>query len=186
LAARDDDIVWLRARIVRDAEGGAWLEFPDPAACERCARGAGCGAAPFVRLFRAGGIAHLPLAPETTAVPGQRVDVGLDRRWLLLGATSLYLLPLALFLVGTVAFGLAGGGDVAALFGGLAGAVLALLAIRRLPPHWRRPGLRLVTAGAVESDAGCKHLSWESDRYSAPPARPTRISMDPSSENFRG
>lgn len=106
---RSDGWLWQRGFVIRDADGAAWLDLPDPAQCERCRRGRGCGGATFLRLFRrleahpaAGGRIRLPLDPARAGrfADGAEVNAGIDGRWLLGAATRLYLIPLTVFVGG--------------------------------------------------------------------------------------
>ncbi|MGB0514730.1 MAG: SoxR reducing system RseC family protein [Wenzhouxiangellaceae bacterium] len=152
-----DRWLWQTGRVVRAGER-LWLEFPDLTRCARCRAGTGCGAASFVRLFRVGGVARLPLAARWERHEGRPLRAGLDPRWLVWAAALLYLPPLLLFLAGALVAALLGGGDWAALAGGLCGALAGIGLTRRAPAMLMTPKLRLEPIAALESAVGCKHV----------------------------
>jgi sigma-E factor negative regulatory protein RseC len=158
---RERDLIWQRALVAGEAAGERWLEFRSPTECERCARGEGCGAGLFARLFarRAG---RLALSPDAAWPPGAWVQVGVPARWLLLAASLLYLSPVAAFVAGAVIAELVWPGrDWLALAGGSAGGVAAFVGARllgrRAPPRVR---VEPVASAGLESAAGCKHVDW--------------------------
>jgi len=93
-------------------------------------------------------------------VPGARVRVGVDSRWLLTAAAIAYLLPLIAFVIGAVLAGPAlGASDGAALAGGLAGVVFAWIIVRRLMPGLLNPRLHL--GEVLESRPARNHLQLQ-------------------------
>ncbi len=118
------------------------LEFEPASSCERCARGEGCGAGAFSRLFaRQGATLTVKALPDFSC--GDRVRVGVDERSLLTGSLHLYGWPLLAFLVGlVVAHGFLSGTPLqepGALATGLMAAFLTLHILRK-----RSPGLNPV------------------------------------------
>lgn len=133
-------MIWQAARVVdRDADR-LTLRFSAPEACERCARGDGCGAGNFARLFGRRDT-QVVLPAELVVAVGERVRVGLEPGHLALAAVVHYGIALAGFLLGAVA-GHAIAGDTplrdpAALASGLAGlVVVARWVSPRLRPTW--------------------------------------------------
>lgn len=141
---------WQTATVRRGPGGAIYLAFPDPAACRRCARGEGCGAAPLSRLFvRAG--ATLPLDPRCGLRVGDEVRVGVDRRWLLAAAFAAYLLPVLGFVVAAaIAYGLWPGDDVAGLALGLAGAAASFWLLKGPLDRIAKPDLVFLRRGESE------------------------------------
>lgn len=131
-------MIWQVARVLARDGDRVTLVFAAPEQCERCARGEGCGAGVFARLFgRRETRVALPVAAEF--LPDEWVRVGLAPGRLAVAATLHYGLPLAGFLVGAVAGHAAtsGGaaGDLLALGGGIAGfAFMVAFVGRRLRP----------------------------------------------------
>jgi len=132
-------MIWQLARVLaRDAD---WLTlvFSRPENCARCARGEGCGAGVFARLFsRREMQLRLPAGPNVAC--GEWVRVGIRPGRLAAAAGLHYGLPLAGFLCGALAGHAAapenGLRDLAALAGGIAGFVLAVrLVSRRIRPQ---------------------------------------------------
>lgn len=156
--ADDAEILWQWARVVDDGRGGLALEFEDPACCERCRLGQGCGAGQFARLFRRGDPIRLTAPATLDATPGARVQVGIDGRCLLLGAGSMYLLPVLGFVAAVSAVdALLGGNEPIALLCGLAVAVGNWWVVPWVLQRGLKPGLRL---GAVlESGSEGRHLN---------------------------
>jgi len=162
LQTASDPWLWQTGYVVREGER-LWLEFPDLTRCARCRAGTGCGAASFMRLFRAGGISRVPISTRWSDHEGQPMHAGLDPRWLLWGAALLYLPALALFLAGALIAGALGGGDWAALGAGLAGALAGIVLTRRASGALMAPRLRLEPAAALESAPRCKHVLEDFD-----------------------
>jgi positive regulator of sigma E activity len=163
LPVRDRGRVWQPATVRHD-RGRTWLEFADPGDCERCARGDGCGAALFARLFRRGSV-RLPWAGDAIAPPGATVDVGVPARWLLQVALGLYLLPVIAFVTGAVvADALAPGRDVPALLLGMLAAGTAAGLYRYGPLRPAPPPLTVRHAEArLESGGPRMHVSLRRD-----------------------
>lgn len=153
---KDAELIWQIAVVRCDGNGSRWLEFNDPAGCDKCSRGTGCGAAAFSRLF-ARPDARVPVPDEKNIPAGRMVRVGLDPRWLMLAAARTYLLPVVAFIAGAVSSDqLWPGNDPAALISGMAVALLAGLLARYPLKIVGTPGLQLVEL----------HQSLESERES--------------------
>lgn len=159
---KDAGLIWQIAVVRRDEAGSDWLEFDDPGGCSKCSRGTGCGAALFSRLF-ARPDARVPM-PDDKAIPaGRLVRVGLDPRWLLLAATTTYLLPVIGFVAGAlVADRTLPANDAAALVSGIAFALLAALPARGPMKLIGRPGLVLVELNQGLESKG-RHLERRGD-----------------------
>lgn len=124
-------MIWQSARVVaRDADRLTLL-FSAPESCARCARGEGCGAGAFGRLFsRHETRVCLPSGLEVTS--GEWVRIGLDSRQLAVAAGLYYGLPLAGFLGGALAAHFViPDGDLIALASGLAGFFLSVYFVGR-------------------------------------------------------
>lgn len=126
-----EDMISERARVLRVADGIAWVHCESQAGCARCAAGEGCGGGVFARLLR-GRLQELPLAlpgPMADQVAaGDWVLVGLSTRAVQAASMLLYGLPLLGLVVGASAGDLWLGGDLAALAGAVAGLVAGFLA----------------------------------------------------------
>lgn len=156
---RDRDLIWQPGVVGVDPSGRRWLEFRAAGECERCARGEGCGAAPFARLFARAG-SRLAVPVDVSIAPGRVVVVGVQARWLLLAAAAVYLAPVAGFLAGAATAELLWPGrDAAALATGLAVGTGGLIVARRfgrlVPPRLR---IKAARPGRLESGAGCKQV----------------------------
>ncbi|WP_376696440.1 SoxR reducing system RseC family protein [Wenzhouxiangella sp. EGI_FJ10305] len=131
-------MIWQLARVVdRDADR-LTLAFSAPETCERCARGAGCGAGVLNRMFTRHE-SRLVVPARLAVSAGEHVRVGLEPGHLALAAGLHYGLPLAAFLVGAAAGHTAVAGsplrDAAALAFGFVGFILvARFVSRRLQP----------------------------------------------------
>lgn len=121
-------MIWQIARVAAVDAGRLQLVFSAPERCERCARGEGCGAGVFARLFSRRETL-LPAPPGVALADGDWVRVGLDPRRLAVAAAWHYGLPLAGFLIGAATSHAALAAwtfrDPAALAFGLAGFLLA-------------------------------------------------------------
>lgn len=105
----------------------AWVECRRQAECARCAEGRGCGGGVLGKLL--GDRLHkIRAATGAVAVePGDQVLIGLGEDAVMRAAAAVYLVPLLFALAaGVVAATLAGGSDLAALAGAVAGLVLGL------------------------------------------------------------
>lgn len=113
---------------VLEVEGDwAWVACRRQVECQRCAEGRGCGGGVLGKLL--GDRLHkVRAATGAVAVePGDQVLIGLGEDAVMRAAAAVYLVPLLLALAGGVAATtLAGGGDLAALAGAVAGLVLGL------------------------------------------------------------
>jgi sigma-E factor negative regulatory protein RseC len=156
MPASGGELIWQPALVVGERPDSRWLEFRSASECERCARGEGCGAGLFARLFTRG-VGRLALPPERAAMPGDRVFVGVPGRWLLGAATVVYLAPAAAFVAGAWFSELARPGhDGFALVAGLAGAAIALVLARALGRSFP-PRLEITPrdSGRLESAIDC-------------------------------
>lgn len=139
--------IWQCATVHRDRHGRQWLQFDDPSACARCARGTGCGAALFGRLFTRP-VTSLPLPPGSDPQPGSRVRVGISARWLLAAAALAYLTPVCLFVAGAVAaHAYRPGDDLLALLCGLLASTLGVVAPGRAARRMLSPALVVERTG---------------------------------------
>lgn len=159
---KDAELIWQTAVVRCDDAGRYWLEFSDPRGCSRCSSGTGCGAALFSRLF-ARPDTRLPMPGEQSIPADRLVRVGLDPRWLMLAAAAAYLLPVIAFVAGAVfADQVLPGSDPAALFSGVALALVAGLLARFPLKFISRPRLRLVELHAgLESASHGGHFSGQ-------------------------
>lgn len=131
-------MIWQTARVVANDVDRLTLVFAAPESCQRCARGEGCGAGVFGRLFGRRETRVL-LPANVTVACGEWVRVGFEPRHLAQAAGLHYGLPLLGFLAGaTVGHGLmpdSASRDFVALVVGLGGFFLvAGFVARRLRP----------------------------------------------------
>ncbi|RFF30427.1 SoxR reducing system RseC family protein [Wenzhouxiangella sediminis] len=133
-------MIWQLARVVSIDAERLTLLFSAPEECERCARGEGCGAGVFARLFsRRATCVTLPGSLPVSC--GDWVRVGLEPRQLAFAAAVHYGLPLLGFLAGVVAGHVAMGGRPGQDAGALAAGLVAFLAVARLLARGARPVL---------------------------------------------
>jgi len=157
---KDDGWVWQPGVARRPDAGLVRVELGDPARCARCLAGQGCGAGPFLRLFRRASTSSIELQYDDDVVDGSRVWLGIDAQWLLKAAAAVYLMPLvALITVLGLFEWLLPGREWLALGLGLsaAGSVLALAS---RPQVWLGPpplNLELADPG-VEFGCTGKHV----------------------------
>lgn len=116
--------------IVRESrDGECWIEMRPPAACGGCAGRCGAGLMPRQKETPA---LKLSEPPGIALQPGDRVQVGIQEKSLLMISFKVYLIPLLCFLVGAmlasrvVALMNATPGDGAAMVGGVFGAAFYL------------------------------------------------------------
>jgi len=115
------------ARVVRLQGDAAWVRVEAPDSCSACG-GKGCGASLYARML-------YPREPEymvgnpISAMPGERVVIGIEDGAVLRAVMSAYLLPLVLLTLGAVVGAFFGEG--AAVVGGLFGLMLGLWRIKR-------------------------------------------------------
>lgn len=164
---KGSELIWQIAVVRLDDKGRRWLEYSDPAGCDKCSTGTGCGAALFSRLF-ARPDTRIPLSDDNHIPAGHVVRVGLDPRWLLLASAATYLLPVIAFVAGALfADRLFPGSDPAALFAGIALALTAGLAAHYPMKLIDRPRLELVElhegleSNGLESGDDSGHLSGQ-------------------------
>ena len=138
----DSELITERARVLRVANGVAWVRCESQAGCARCAAGEGCGAGLFARLL-GGRLQELPVRLSASAarepVPGEWVLIGLSTSAVQNASFLMYGLPLVGLLVGAVLGSIARENDLAALLGvviGLAGGLaLARWCAGRVTDH---------------------------------------------------
>lgn len=136
----DSGRLWQSARVIADAQGLRWLEFPAIDGCARCRAGQGCGAAQWSRLFGPRRATRLPLSADCPVAPGTPVRAGVPADALLRAALVAYLLPLTAFIGVLWLADRAGVQEPVTLLIALIAAGLALfagrsLALRRLTPR---------------------------------------------------
>lgn len=120
---------------VSQLEGGiAWVDCQSSAACERCARGQGCGGGVLGALLGDRLRRVQALVGQHDLRVGDQVELGIAEASLLSGAFLVYLLPLAGLFVGALGMGLLAGfgQDTMTVMGGAAGLVAGSVFSRRL------------------------------------------------------
>lgn len=142
------------AQVVSVEPEHIWVDCDTRRACERCARGEGCGGGLLaallgerlhrVRVLRDG----LPAELE------QRVRIGLGEGVVLRAAALVYLPPLAgLFLGASAVTTLIPGDELRIAVGGLAGLVAGILLARRVAVRHAGAALMPVLLGPCEEDS---------------------------------
>lgn len=131
-------VIVERGNISEIRDGRAWVECQSRSACERCARGQGCGGGVLGALL--GDRLHkvqVRVTDQELRV-GDQVELGITPASLIGGASLVYLLPLS---------GLLAGALVAAYLGGFSsdgltviGAITGLLAAGLVSRHIHRDG----------------------------------------------
>ncbi len=116
-------------------------------ACERCARGEGCGGGVIGKLaFRRQPTLELEVPHARQFEVGQEVELSVPAQRVMALAAVVYLIPLAGLLVGALAGQWVSGTDVAAIGAGTAGFVGALWIVRKriksVPGHWLSPSIK--------------------------------------------
>ena len=123
-----------RGNISELRDGQAWVECQSRSACERCARGQGCGGGVLGALL--GDRLHTVQvrATDPDLRVGDQVELGIAPASLLGGASLVYLLPLSGLLAGALVAGYLGGfsSDAVTVIGALAGLLGAGLVSRRI------------------------------------------------------
>lgn len=127
-------MITTRVRVLRAADGIAWVRASESSGCAACASRSACGVGEYSGLFGRGLVA----LPAASARPGQELTVEMEEGDLLRAGLFAYLLPVILALVGAAL--LAERGDVASLLGALLGLGTGLLVSRWLA---RTPTLRV-------------------------------------------
>lgn len=120
---------------VSQVEGGvAWVECQSSAACERCARGQGCGGGVLGALLGDRLRRVQAMAGQHELRVGDQVELGIAEASLLSGALLVYLLPLAGLFIGALGMGYIAGfdHDTMTVMGGAAGLIGGSLSSRRL------------------------------------------------------
>lgn len=120
---------------VSQLDGGvAWVECQSSAACERCARGQGCGGGVLGALLGDRLRRVQAVAGQHQLQVGDQVELGIAESSLIGGALMVYFLPLLGLLGGALGMGyLAGfGNDTMTVMGGAVGLVAGSLFSRRL------------------------------------------------------
>lgn len=127
------ELITERARVLRVADGIAWVQCESQAGCARCAAGEGCGAGLFARLLR-GRLQELPVRLSDSAMPepapGEWVLIGLSTSAVQNASFLMYGLPLAGLLAGAILASVARGNDLVALLGAIAGLFTGLALAR--------------------------------------------------------
>lgn len=132
-AANTPELITERARVLRVADGVAWVQCESQAGCARCAAGEGCGGGLFAKLLR-GRLQELPVV-----LPEDREREPRAGEWLLIGLSTsavqsasmlMYGLPLAGLLLGAIAASLLLNHDLFALLGAAGGMATGLLLAR--------------------------------------------------------
>ncbi len=102
--------------------------------CGHCASGKGCGSSKLSQLFCSSQPRTFRVANQAHAQVGDEVAVGLPDGILLRNSVLMYLLPLALMLVGALLGSSIGIGmqDAAALLGSVVGLAAGFLVVRRV------------------------------------------------------
>ncbi len=121
-----------RGRVVRVADGHAWVETLRQSACGHCAHGGQCGTSALARLFPDRSVT-LRVRDTLGVQPGDTVWLGLPEGAFLRGALAVYAVPLLGLLAGAAAVqGLwRPAGELPVVAGGVAGLALGLLWARR-------------------------------------------------------
>ncbi|MDZ7754308.1 MAG: SoxR reducing system RseC family protein [Gammaproteobacteria bacterium] len=146
------------ATVVTVNQGHITVESQRATACGTCASGGGCGIGVLGRLF-GNRSSRIEVTADMAVQPGDEVVIGVPEDALLLGSLWLYLVPLLLFIAGslvgrTVAIN-TGGGEllavVGAILGGLAGFVWAAAHTRTRDsdPAFRPVVLQRTTPGSI-------------------------------------
>ncbi len=133
-----------------------WVRCEAQQACQRCAEGRGCGGGLLGRLL--GDRLRLVRVPraDLDLQVGEGVVVALGESAVVRAAVVMYLVPLLTLFLGAVALhGLAGGGDLWAIAGGIAGLVVGLAYARRFGlRHAADPRYQPAVLGRVEITGG--------------------------------
>lgn len=133
-SASSHELITERARVLRVADGVAWVQCESQSGCARCAAGEGCGGGLFAKLLR-GRLEELPVT-----LPADRVRDPLPGDWLLIGLSTsavqsasllMYGLPLAGLLAGAMGSAFMLANDLVALAGALLGLSAGLWLARR-------------------------------------------------------
>lgn len=123
-----------RGNISELRDGRAWVECQSRSACERCARGQGCGGGVLGALL--GDRLHTVQvrATDPDLQVGDQVELGIAPASLLAGASLVYFLPLSGLLAGALITGYLGGfsNDALTVVGAAAGLLGAGLASRHI------------------------------------------------------
>lgn len=124
------ELITERARVLRVADGVAWVQCESQAGCARCAAGEGCGGGLFAKLLR-NRLQELPVvlpaARERDPVAGERLLIGLSTSAVQSASMLMYGLPLAGLLFGAIAASSLLANDLVACLGaalGMAGGLL--------------------------------------------------------------
>jgi sigma-E factor negative regulatory protein RseC len=132
-------VIVERGNISELRDGRAWVECQSRSACERCARGQGCGGGVLGALLgdRLHTVQVRAIDPDLQV--GDQVELGIAPASLLGGASLVYLLPLSGLLAGALVAGYLGGFSNDALT--VSGAVVGLLGAGLVSRHIHRDGL---------------------------------------------
>lgn len=115
-------------------------------ACERCARGEGCGGGIIGKLaFRTQPVLEIDVPDAGEFAPGQTVELSVPAQRVMALAALVYLIPLLGLLLGALSGQWAFGSDTAAILSGATGMALALWVIRKriesAPEQWLSPSV---------------------------------------------
>ncbi|HUT41176.1 MAG TPA: SoxR reducing system RseC family protein [Gammaproteobacteria bacterium] len=123
---------------VVDVQGEfAWVESERRSACGGCASSEGCGTGVIARAFGNRAVT-LKVLNHIGAGIGDRVVIGISETGLVRGALAVYALPLLTLFVGALCGQwLAGGSDVAAIAGAVAGLAAGLAWLARFSRRTR-------------------------------------------------
>ena len=131
---RNPELITERARVLRVADGVAWVHCESQAGCARCAAGQGCGGGIFAKLLR-GRLQELPVvlpaSRERDPVAGEWLLIGLSTSAVQHASLLMYGLPLAGLMLGSIAGSLFLANDAVALLGAVLGLGTGLLLARR-------------------------------------------------------
>lgn len=114
-------------RVLEVKGAWAWVACRRQVECQRCADGRGCGGGVLGRLL--GDRLHRVRAAtgSVEVAPGDQVLIGLEEDAVMRAAAVVYLVPLLAALAGgALAVSLAGGGDLVAIAGAVAGLMLGV------------------------------------------------------------
>jgi len=123
---------------VVDVQGQfAWVESARRSACGGCASQEGCGTGVIARAFGNRSVT-LKVLNRIDARVGERVVIGISETGLVRGALAVYALPLVTLFAGALCgHWLAGGSDLAAIAGAVAGLAAGLAWLSRFSRRTR-------------------------------------------------
>lgn len=124
------------------------LQSARGSACERCARGKGCGGGVIGKLvFRRQPVLELDLPGLADYAVGQRVELSVPAQRVMKLAALVYLIPLAGVLIGALCGHWLLGSDAAAIVTSIAGFVASIWVLRKTVnntlSHWLIPSIAM-------------------------------------------